>query len=64
MLERCLAADPAFEMTYVVLTRLLMQSGQREKALGVLQQLLQRNPRHPAALELLAQARAAGAPIR
>jgi predicted Zn-dependent protease len=40
-------------MTYVTLSRLYLQGGQRQEAVQVLERLLQRNPKHPLGLQIL-----------
>jgi predicted Zn-dependent protease len=55
LLLRSLEQTPAFEMSYVTLSRLYMQAGQRREAVQMLERLLQRNPKHPVALQILRQ---------
>jgi Tfp pilus assembly protein PilF/peroxiredoxin len=60
LLRKTLEAAPEFEMTYVTLGRLYLKAGQRAEAAQVVERLLQRNPRHPLALDLLRQLRSSG----
>ena len=55
LLEDFLVKAPAFEGTYVTLAKLHLSNGQTAQGLAVLERLLQRNPTHPVALELLRQ---------
>jgi Tfp pilus assembly protein PilF len=55
LLEAFLAKAPAFEGTYVTLAKLHLSNGQTAQGLAVLERLLQRNPTHPVARELVRQ---------
>ena len=57
LLETFLAKVPAFEGTYVMLARIHLSSGRTREGLAVLERLLQRNPTHPLALEMIKQFR-------
>ena len=48
---------PAFEGTYLTLAKLHLSNGQTAQGLAVLERLLQRNPTHPLALEMVRQFR-------
>jgi predicted Zn-dependent protease len=56
VLQKTLAENPAFEMTYVTLARIYLRTGRRREAIHVLEKLLQRNPTHALGLEVLRQA--------
>ena len=51
-----LEENPAFEMTYVTLSRIYLRTGRRREAVQVLEKLLQRNPKSALGLEVLRQA--------
>ncbi len=53
VLQAQLAAAPGFEGTYVTLAKLHLAAGRTAEGLAVLERLLQRNPTHPIALELV-----------
>ncbi|HZO08871.1 MAG TPA: tetratricopeptide repeat protein, partial [Myxococcota bacterium] len=59
-LQRLIEAAPEFEPAYVTLSRIYLQAGRRRDAVQVLELLLQRNPKNPAALEMLRQLRGGG----
>ena len=44
---------PQFEGAYVTLAKIHFSAGRSREGIGVLERLLQRNPTHPVALELL-----------
>ena len=48
---------PAFEGAYMTLAKIHLSAGRTARGLAVLERLLQRNPTHPVALELLRQFR-------
>ena len=50
--------NPDFEMAYPTLARTQLAVGRQRDALQVLDRLLQKNPTHPLALQLLRQLRA------
>jgi Tfp pilus assembly protein PilF/peroxiredoxin len=56
-LETFIAKTPAFEGTYVTLARIHLAAGRTREGLAVLERLLQRNPTHPLALEMVRQFR-------
>ena len=58
MLQNALQENPAFEMTYVTLSRIYLRTGRRREAIQVLERLLQRNPTNALGLEVLRQAQA------
>ena len=58
VLQRSLAESPAFEMTYVTLSRIYLRTGRRREAVQVLERLLQRSPNNALGLEILRQAQA------
>jgi len=60
VLQRLIDATPEFEPAYVTLARIYLQEGRRRDAVQVLELLLQRNPKNPAALETLQKLRAGG----
>jgi len=60
VLQRLLDTAPDFEPAYVTLSRIYLQAGRRREGIQVLELLLQRNPKNPAALEILRQVRAGG----
>ena len=60
VLQRLLEVAPEFEPAYVTLSRIYLQAGRRRDAVQVLELLLQRNPKNPAALEMLRQLRGGG----
>jgi predicted Zn-dependent protease len=47
-------------MAYVTLCRMYLKAGRRQEGVQILEQLLQRNPTHPAAVDLLRQIKAGG----
>jgi Flp pilus assembly protein TadD len=53
VLERFLAEAPQFEDAYVTLAKIHLRDGRSREGLAVLERLLQRNPTHPVALELV-----------
>jgi Flp pilus assembly protein TadD len=55
LLEGFLAKVPQFENAYVTLAKIHFSADRRTEGIRVLERLLQRNPTHPAALELLRQ---------
>ena len=57
LLEDFIAKVPAFEGTYVTLARIHLAAGRNREGLAVLERLLQRNPTHPLALEMVRQFR-------
>ena len=57
LLEAFLLKAPAFEGTYITLAKLHLSNNQTAQGLAVLERLLQRNPTHPLALELVRQFR-------
>jgi uncharacterized protein HemY len=59
VLERLKKENPAFEATYLTLARIHLSLGKRREAAAALEQLLQRNPTHPQALELMRELRSA-----
>jgi Tfp pilus assembly protein PilF/peroxiredoxin len=58
VLQRLLDTAPDFEPAYVTLSRIYLEAGRRREGIQVLELLLQRNPKNPAALEMLRQLRA------
>ena len=57
LLASFIEQNPAFEGTYVTLARLHLAAGRTREGLAVLERLLQRNPTHPLALEMVRQFR-------
>jgi Tfp pilus assembly protein PilF/peroxiredoxin len=57
LLESFLAKVPAFEGTYIMLAKLHLSHNRTTQGLAVLERLLQRNPTHPLALEMVRQFR-------
>ena len=55
VLQQLLGVNPDFEMGYVTLAKIYYRAGRTSEAVAVLERLLQRNPRHAVALELLRQ---------
>ena len=55
LLQDVLRRTPAYEGAYVTLAKIHFIAGRRQEAIAVLERLLQRNPKHAVALELLAQ---------
>ena len=53
LLEAFLETEPAFENTYLTLAKIHLSAQRRREAIAVLERLLQRNPTHPVALEIL-----------
>jgi len=60
VLQRLLRENPAFETAYVTVCRIYLKAGRRQEGVQILEQLLQRNPTHPVALQLLRQIKAGG----
>ena len=58
VLQRLIDAAPQFEPAYVTLARIYLEAGRQRDATQVLELLLQRNPKNPAALDMLQQLRA------
>jgi Tfp pilus assembly protein PilF/peroxiredoxin len=58
LLQRFLEKEPTFEPSYVTLAKVYLSSGRRREGIQVLELLLQRNPKNPAALGMLAQLKA------
>ena len=55
LLTGLLAASPAFETTYVTLAKVYLTTSRTREGLQVVEQLLQRNPSHAVALEIVRQ---------
>ena len=55
LLEGFLETRPEYESTYITLAKVYLATGQRTEGLQVLERLLQRNPTHPLALEIVRQ---------
>ena len=55
LLEDFIAKAPQFEGAYVTLAKIHFNADRPQEGIAVLQRLLQRNPKHPVALELLKQ---------
>ena len=55
LLEGFLARVPQFEDAYVTLAKIHFKNNRPREGIAVLERLLQRNPTHPVALELLRQ---------
>jgi predicted Zn-dependent protease len=53
LLEDLLRETPQYEAAYVTLAKIYFRAGRSKQAIGVLERLLLRNPKHPIALELL-----------
>jgi len=53
--EQCIRVAPAFDQAYINLARVYALEGSREKARGVLSDLLQQHPDHPQATQMLQQ---------
>jgi predicted Zn-dependent protease len=53
LIEGFLAATPEYEGAYVTLAKIHLAVGRTPEGIGALERLLQRNPGHPVALELL-----------
>jgi predicted Zn-dependent protease len=53
LLETLLARTPEYEPAYVTLAKIHLSAGRSREGVSALERLLQRNPRHPVALELL-----------
>ena len=53
LLDTFLSKAPQFESAYVTLAKIHFNADRREEGIAVLQRLLQRNAKHPVALELL-----------
>jgi Flp pilus assembly protein TadD/peroxiredoxin len=57
LLQGFLETTPAFEGTYITLSKIYLTTDRRQEGLQVLERLLQRNPTHSLALEILHQFR-------
>ena len=55
MLQTFLEKNPGFEGTYITLAKIYLSTQRLPQGLAVLERLLQRNPTHPQARELLEQ---------
>ena len=55
LLERCFNGRPEYEAAYVTLAKIHFSAGRPKEGIAVLERLLQRNPNHAVALELLRQ---------
>ena len=55
LLQDSIQDDPAFEMSYVTLTKIYLEANRPREATQVLERLLQRNPKHPIGLQILQQ---------
>jgi predicted Zn-dependent protease len=55
ILEDVLKRSPQYENGYVTLAKIQYSVGRSREAVGVLERLLQRNPQHPVAVDLLRQ---------
>jgi tetratricopeptide (TPR) repeat protein len=53
--EQCIHVAPSFDQSYLNLARIYALEGARDKARGVLLDLLKRHPGHPQATQLLEQ---------
>jgi len=58
LLQRFLEKEPTFEPSYVTLAKVYLGAGRKREGIQVLELLLQRNPKNPAALGMLAQLKA------
>ena len=58
VLERLLRESPEFETTYVTLSRIYLSTGRSREGMQVLERLLQRNPNHPVAQQMVKELRA------
>jgi hypothetical protein len=59
VLERLLQEAPDFETTYVTLAKVYASAERGREAVQVLEKLLQRNPTHPLALQMVRELRPA-----
>jgi predicted Zn-dependent protease len=57
LLEGFLERAPQFESAYVTLAKIHLRANRPREAAAVLERLLQRNPSHPLALELLRESK-------
>jgi predicted Zn-dependent protease len=55
LLERLLQQRPEYEAAYLTLARIHLSADRPKEGIAALERLLQRNPNHAAALELLRQ---------
>ena len=55
LLDDLLKRQPSYESAYVTLAKIHFSVGHSKEAVAVLERLLQRNPGHPIATELLRQ---------
>ena len=55
LLEGFLDKTPQYQDAYVTLAKIHFSAGRSREGVQVLERLLQRNPKHAAALELLSQ---------
>ena len=55
--EQCIRVAPAFDQAYLNLARVYALEGARDKARGVLLDLLKQHPGHPQATQMLEQLR-------
>jgi predicted Zn-dependent protease len=58
VLQRLLKENPDFEMTYVTLSKIYLSTNRPREGVQVLERLLQRNPSHPLAQEMMRELRA------
>jgi predicted Zn-dependent protease len=55
MLQDLLTRKPDYEAAYIALAKIHFTAGRSKEGIAALERLLQRNPNHPVALELLRQ---------
>jgi predicted Zn-dependent protease len=57
LLQQLIQRTPAYEAAYVTLAKIFLTTDRPKDAVVVLERLLQRNPNHAVALELLRQSK-------